>query len=54
MITIQGAINELNNYKKEFESMPWARLFSDVSYHLCCAIEDMEINIAQNREIGEK
>ena len=43
MITIQGAINQLNNYKKEFESTPWAPLFPEVSYHLCCAIEELEI-----------
>jgi len=47
MITIQGAINQLNNYKKEFEGMPWATLFPEVSYHLCCAIEELEI--MQNR-----
>ena len=51
MITIQDAINQLDGYKREFEKMTLAIMFPEVSYHLCCAIEELEAS--QNRENDE-
>ena len=52
MITIQDAINKLDNFKTEFEKMTLAIMFPEVSYHLCCAIEELEDS--QNKGNDEK
>lgn len=42
IITLQGAINRLDDFKTEWEKHPISAMMPDVSYHLCCAIGEME------------